>query len=75
MFSVKVTITSGLKITDSKSPVMMTSQINEYYDFFLPKEYRITLAIDRFDNTDIHIFDSNLVKNAFTRCRVPFRSF
>ena len=24
---------------------------------------------------DVHIFDSNLVKNAFTRCRVPFRSF
>ena len=53
---------------------------NEYYDFFLPKEYRITLAKDHFDYTDIHTFDSNLknvknVKNAFRRCRVPFRSF
>ena len=58
-----ITYKSGLKITDSRSPVMMTGQMffspdkprfwpvkinnNEYY-FFLPKEYRIMLAIDRY---------------------------
>ena len=48
---------------------------NEYYKFFWPKEYQITLAIDRFYYIDIHIFDSKLVKNAFTHCRVPFHGF
>ena len=33
------------------------------------------LEIDRFCYIDIHIFDSNLVKNTFTCCRVPFRGF
>ena len=33
------------------------------------------LAIDRYYYIDVHIFDSNLVKNAFARCRVPFRGF
>ena len=31
---------------------------------FFPKEYRITLAIDLFCYIDVHIFESNLVKNA-----------
>ena len=44
-------------------------------NFFLPKEYPIMLAIDRYYYIDVHIFDSKLVKNAFTRCRVPFRGF
>ena len=66
---------TGQMFFSPDKPPILAGQINEYYDFFLPKEYLITLAIDRFDNTDIHIFDSNLVKNAFTRCRVPFRSF
>ena len=48
---------------------------NEYCKFFWPKEYRITLAIDRFHYIDVHILDSKLVKNAFTSCRVPFYSF
>ena len=43
--------------------------------FFLPKEYPIMLAIDRYYYIDVHIFDSKLVKNAFARCRVPFRGF
>ena len=42
---------------------------------FLPKEYQIALAIDHFYYIDVHIFDSKLVKNAFTPCRVPFRGF
>ena len=33
------------------------------------------LAIDRYYYIDVHIFDRKLVKNAFARCRVPFRSF
>ena len=33
------------------------------------------LAIDRYYYIDVHIFDSKLVKNAFTRCRVPLRGF
>ena len=33
------------------------------------------LAIDHYYYIDAHIFDSKLVKNAFARCRVPFRSF
>ena len=51
---------TGFKVTDSRSPVMMTGQIffsldkphfgqsnNEYYAFlFLPIEYRIMLAVD-----------------------------
>ena len=48
---------------------------NEYYNIFLPQEYRITVAIDSCYYTDIHILDSKLVKNAFTRFRVPFYSF
>ena len=53
-------VLSGLKITDNRSPVMMTGQIifdrtnldfgrsnNEYNDFFPYMEYQITLAIDR----------------------------
>ena len=48
---------------------------NEYYNFFLPEECQITLAIDRFYYIDVHIFDSKLLKNAFTPCRVPFRGF
>ena len=43
--------------------------------FFLPKEYRIMPAIDRYYYIDVHVFDSKLVKNAFARCRVPFRGF
>ena len=38
---------------------------NEYYSFFLPKQYRITLAIHCDYYIDIHIFGSKLVKNAF----------
>ena len=45
------------------------------YNFFLPKECQITLALDLFYYIDVHIFDSKLVKNAFTPCRVPFRGF
>ena len=80
--------TSGLKTTVSRLPDMMTVQIvfsldnpnsgwsnNEYYNIFLPQEYRITLAIDSCYYTDVHILDSKLVKNAFTRFRVPFYSF
>ena len=48
---------------------------NEYYNYCLPKEYRIMLLIDHFYYIDVHIFDSKLVKNAFTRCRVPFCGF
>ena len=33
------------------------------------------LAIDHYYYIDVHIFDSKLVKNAFVRCRVLFRSF
>ena len=33
------------------------------------------LAIDRYYYTDVHIFDSKLVKNAFARCRVSFPGF
>ena len=33
------------------------------------------LAIDHYYYIDVHIFDSKLVKNAFARCRVPFRGF
>ena len=33
------------------------------------------LAIDSYYYTDVHILDSKLVKNAFTRFRVPFYSF
>ena len=48
----------------------------EYYIFFFsPKEYRIMLAVDRYYYIDVHIFDNNLVKNAFARCRVPFCGF
>ena len=74
--------TSGLKTTVSRLPVMMTVQIffsldkpQFYYNIFLPQEYRITLAIDSCYYTDVHILDSKLVKNAFTRFRVPFYSF
>ena len=44
---------SGLKITNSRSPVMMTGQIflspelMNTIIIFLPMEYRITLAVDR----------------------------
>ena len=33
--------------------------------FFLPQEYRITLAIDSYYYIDVHILDSKLVKNTF----------
>ena len=33
------------------------------------------LAVDRYYYINVHIFDSQLVKNAFARCRVPFRGF
>ena len=33
------------------------------------------LAIDSYYYTDVYILDSKLVKNAFTRFRVPFYSF
>ena len=81
---------TGLKITDSRLPVMMTGQIffsldkpqflagqimNAIICFFLPKEYQIMLAVDRYYYIDVHIFDSKLVKNAFACCRAPFRSF
>ena len=48
---------------------------NEYYNIFLPKEYQIMLAIDCFYYIVIQVFDIKLMKNAFTRCRFPFRSF
>ena len=75
-------VKTGLKITDSRLPVMMTGQtpipagqIMNTNFFFLPEEYPIMLAIDRYYYTDVHIFDSKLVKNAFARCRVPFCGF
>ena len=33
------------------------------------------LSIDRYYYTNVHTFDSKLVKNAFARCRVPFCGF
>ena len=33
------------------------------------------LGIDRFYYIGVHIFDSKLVKNVFTHCRVPFLGF
>ena len=33
------------------------------------------LAVDHYYYIDVHIFDNNLVKNAFARCRVPFCGF
>ena len=33
------------------------------------------LAIGCYYYIDVHIVDSKLVKNAFARCRVPFRGF
>ena len=60
---------SGLQITDSRLPVMMTGQtpilagqIMNTNNFFWPKEYPIMLAIDRYYYIDVHIFDSKLVK-------------
>ena len=43
--------------------------------FFCLRNIELWLAIDRFYYTAVHIFDSKLVENAFTRCRVPFRGF
>ena len=48
---------------------------NEYHIFFCLRNIELCLAIDRFYYIDVHIFDSKLVKNAFTRCRVPIRGF
>ena len=66
-------VKTGLQITDSR--LILAGQIMNTNNFFLPKEYPIMLAIDRYYYIDVHIFDSNLVKNAFARCRVPFRGF
>ena len=54
---------------------ILAGQIMNTNNFFLPQEYPIMLAIDRYYYIDVHIFDSKLVKNAFARCRVPFRGF
>ena len=79
---------AGLKITDSRSPVMMTGQIifwpdkpgfgrsnNEYNNFFLPcMEYQITLAIDRCTALTFRFFAASWW-NSFTSCWVPLRGF
>ena len=54
---------------------ILAGQIMNTNNFFLPKEYPIMLAIDRYYYIDVHIFDSKLVKTAFARCRVPFGGF
>ena len=80
---------TGLKITDSRSPVMMTGQIFFSPDkprfwpvklmntiiIFLPMEYRITLAVDRCTALSFRFLPASWLKNSFTRCWVPFRDF
>ena len=64
-----------MMMTGQRQTAIVAGQIMNTNNFFSLKEYRIMLAIDRYYYIDVHIFDSKLVKNAFARCRVPFRGF
>ena len=74
-----------LKITDSRSPVMMTGQI-----FFSPDKPRFwtvklmnviiifcpwNIELRWQYGIVVRVFAGKLVKNSFTRCSVPFRDF
>ena len=80
---------TGIKITDSRSPVMMTSQniflagqtwilagqIMNTMIFFLPyMEYQITLAVDHCTALTFRFLVASRW-NSFTSCWVPFRGF
>ena len=82
-------VLSGLKITDNRSPVMMTGQIIFWPDkpgfwpvkiimntmiFFPYMEYQITLAIDRCTALTFRFLAARWWYS-FTSCWVPFRGF
>ena len=66
-------MTGQIYFEPGRTPTLAGQILNTI--FFFPKEHQIMLAIDRYYYIDIHIFDSKLVENAFTHCRVPFHSF
>ena len=74
-FGGKIKLGMNARAANNGQTPILAGQIMNTNNFFLPKEYPIMLAIDRYYYIDVHIFDSNLVKNAFARCRVPFRGF
>ena len=78
---------TGLKITDGRSPVMMTGQISFSLDKprFWPviwwRLYFFAYGISNYAGNrssyciDVQVFGGKLVKNSFTHFWVPFRSF
>ena len=64
-----------LKITDSRSPVMMTAQtpilagqINEYYNYFFAHGISNYAGSGSLYSIVAWVFAGKLVKNSFTRC-------